>query len=240
MKMKKMKMKRKLSILLAGSVIAVALAGCGGTQTESSDVSDMSAESSAVSDVSTENSDVSEENVSSSDNTAESSADNAAESSESEEQSKYIQYSIITADISDEEIENAKTDFSKPTAFTVSSVNELNEFYKNNVKKYSLDKVDTGEDFKSLTADYDDNYFGTYSLVIILTKYKADTETDVGLVTLNNGSLNMDLYAEQPNQNDKTAYTCIITGFESSKIKGAKPVINLINSDGIAEDSEPV
>ncbi len=271
-------MKKKLSVILMGSVLALAITGCsakvtppsGAAEPTGSSVSDTADTSSEEPSAEEEEQEISlQSETAEPSDTASSSSDNstvsvsepsspvssqsgshssdAASSSSAPEPSEevtvsdtgndYLSYSTDFVDLSDKEITAQKTDLSSVKCFKITDKAALEDFYKTNAAAYALDKVDTGNTFGELARTFDESYMNHYCLVIILTQHKTGSEVDTGIARIVDGKLNIVLYAEQPKEKDKTSYTCIITGFDKNQVGSAEPQIELIDSDGIDDET---
>ena len=226
-------MKKTLSILLIGSVIAAALAGCNITTNKDNTSKD---ESSAVLDTSSVS------------DTADNSAEEIADTEDVEDgetvtdqkslnPSGFIEIGYDTIDISDEEAAKANLDLTETKTFTISSKKELDEFYQENADKYLLDKVDSGKTFQEASKEYDDDFYSIYNQVIIVYQYETDTEAEPE-AKVDDKELTIDLYAKQPESADKTAYSCMVLRYDKEDAKDAVPKVTLINQNPIAAEGE--
>ena len=220
-----------------GSPVTDTSAVSSSDENPSESSSDSAAESDTESTVSAEEStqtdSVSDESSSSQESTAESSVqqstdESADESTEeaSEEVSEYTP-EHLSFNISYCELSKEGLDLSSPVLFRASKAGMIGKFYTDNAGKYGLDDVSSGRSFKELSQDFDEAYMEENDVFVIIVKHKADTKAeppaDVGIVSVNNKKLHIEVFAEQPKNNEKAAYTCMLLSLYNSGIKDTEP-----------------
>lgn len=231
-------MKKRLSILLIGSIIAVSFAGCNITTGKDS----KSKENSTASSVSDTADDNAEENnnadgTDSTDDTADA-EDGETVTDSSEEAynpSGFIEIGYDTVDISDKEAAKANLDLKDIKTFTITSKKELDSFYKENAEKYFLDKVDGGKTFTEVSKEYDDDFYTIYNQVVVIYQYEKDTEVEPE-AKLDDKEIKIDIYAKQPESTDKAAYSCMVLRYDKLDAKDAVPKVTLVNQNPIAPE----
>lgn len=230
-------MKKKLSVLLMSSVIAVACAGCqSDTAADSSDKTSSAAESSvSVSENSTvsSNTEVSAENsISVSDDieiennisVADDENFDEIENTETGVDNTFFECAYNSIDISDEKMRLSSIDLSSPAIYTVTTADELKQFYNKNKDTYCLDEVDSGVTFSEATDLCDDMYFEEYDMIIIIQKYNKEDDIDLGDVYVEDSELKINILKTEPSLSD-ASFNCSLVRVAKQDRGDAKPVV---------------
>lgn len=238
-------MKRKLSILLIGSVIAVSLAGCGGSQPAESSGSANENTSSVTSSDSegTSNS----ENSQNGESNADTSSENSASESSDDEEIKYIDTNEISVAISAEVMSKSSAKLDEPAVYVITSVDELNKFYNDHKDEYSLDKSDSGDTFKTVSENMDNDYFADTAAVITVIKYDktakdedgAEVGAELGMMYVENKVLTVEVYAEKPADDSSAGWKLIIASGNKNQLSGVKNQSKVISPSAafVSEES---
>ncbi len=298
-------MKKKLSVLLIGSLVAISLAGCSGTNkpvettaipegstvestsnsesTVSSDTStksesDTNSTANSVSEKSeTKTSDASEKenSVQPSESTASEEEDigpkegdividedgneyvyheDSVEGEQSEnsnnteddmpvtsdgneEMPKYLDVTFTPIDGKDANIDKSSINMSSPTYYSISSVDEMNDFVSKYEKTYSVNDVESGVTFNTLAEKFDSNYFEVMSLVIIPVKYDKDTEPDIDTITIEGSDYVITVVAPSAQSDDKANCVCLVVQVNNME-KADKNIVLKVIEDSMISDGE--
>lgn len=299
-------MKKKLSVLLIGSLVAISLAGCSGTNkpvettaipegstvestsnsesTVSSDTStksesDTNSTANSVSEKSeTKTSDASEKenSVQPSESTASEEEDigpkegdividedgneyvyheDSVEGEQSqnsnnteddmpvtsdgnEEMPKYLDVTFTPIDGKDANIDKSSINMSSPTYYSVSSVDEMNDFVSKYEKTYSVNDVESGVTFNTLAEKFDSNYFEVMSLVIIPVKYDKDTEPDIDTITIEGNDYVITVVAPSAQSDDNTNSVCLVVQVNNMEKADRNIVLKVIEDSMISDGEE--
>lgn len=219
-------MKKKLSILLMSSVIAVSLAGC---QTDTSSNSSVSSapESSSSTSLSSDEASVDESDTSAVEGESSESSDNSLEESSSKiSAEEYISVLISSATLSTEKWKLKSIDLSEPIVFTITSSDEMDKFYEEYKDTYSLDDVESNLTFSEIIDTvYSDAYFDGNDIIIIIQKYDTDDDIEINEVYIEDSKLKINVYKNEPSSDEKTGYNCSFVGISKDERGSAEPVI---------------
>lgn len=250
-------MKKQLTaIILISSVIAMILCGCTQKANDSSadegaNTESGSSQTSGNTDSSTKSDASSGSSASDSDkNTQNSTAEKADENSEDgkdavvydengaviQTPTKYVSTTQMTVDLSDEVL--SKTGDSLRLAF-ITSRKELDDFYNSNKDKYSLDKVDSGSDFKTAVKDLNDVFFESNNAMIIVQSYDKDKGVEIGDTHIEDKGALIDIYKEEPRAPDKAAYVMNIICYSKDDISIMPEVNTLPAGSMYSDESDP-
>ncbi len=223
-------MKKQITIFLISSVIAMLLCGCTQQNETAPDKS-----SSAGSSVSAA-SEKAQEEVSSKVSVDSEGVVYNEEGEVLSTPSKYISTTQMEFNVSDEAAakvnENLRVSF-----FTTKK--ELDDFYSSNKDKYSLDKPESGSDFKTVTKDLTDDYFKVYNVMVVLQSYDKEKELEIGDTYNGDKGVVLDIYRDEPASADKAAYTMNIICYSKDEVSKA-PEINFLPAGTMyADESDP-
>ena len=149
------------------------------------------------------------------------------------------QYNSAVLDISDDNMKKSKVDLSEPVVFTISNVEDMENFQSKYETTYSLNNVDSGETFNEITKDFNAAYFDSRCVVVILTSYKKGTESNAGMISYDGKTITLDYYAAKPADGDDVAFGGeVISIMRDDLGKKGNPEIKLNRIDGeeITED----
>ncbi len=194
-------MKKKLSALLISSVIAVSFAGC--QPSEPSNTSSANSENQGSVSSSLQNS----------------------ESSTDEEISYIMEYVVSPVSLSTEKMDSKSLDLSSPVAFTITSSEELENFYNKNKDTYCLDVVESGPTFSDRVNSLEENYFDEGDIIIVIQKYSPESEIEFFDIGTQGNRLIINTQFKKPSSG-KTAYACSLIQITKAERKNAAPVIN--------------
>lgn len=230
-------MKKKLSVILMSSVIAVSCAGCqSAPAAETSDKVSSISESStsvseSVSDISSETQNSLENSMDSYDieNSSVSSVQSNTESTDEEgtEQkiiTKNLEYAFTPIDISDSNMALQSINLKEPAVHTVTTQDELKQFYDKYKTTYSLDEVDSGNPFSEVTKSCNEDYFVENDIIFVVQNYNKDEEIDFDIIYVENSELKITTLRSEPSSTD-SAYTCSLIRVAKNDRGNAKPVI---------------
>ena len=228
-------MKKRLIAVILGSVIAASLCGCSGQNNNSSSQTASGGESThSVSDAGGSEKETA---GSSGDNGGEKSA--AASAAESKGGSsaavsqdsdgtvyndegeviktptKYVSTSQLTVDISDKEMASFKEDM---TLAFLTSTKEFEDWYNAGKDKYSLEKTDSGKTFSELTEGFNDVFFQSSNVLVIVQSYDKDAGIEIGDTHNESDGTYIDIYKNKPASDDKAAYVLNISIYNKEEV----------------------
>ena len=223
-------MKKKLSILLMSSVIAVSFAGC------QTDTSDNNASSSVPeSSVSASSEDTSAEESENSENSDTSADESSDENIMPEYLSALTSYTILSSD----KLNSKSPDLSEPAVFTVTNSDELDKFYDEYKDTYFLDDVESKFTFtETIETVFGESYLDENDIIIMVQKYDSDYGIEVNEVYVEGSELKIQVYKNTPASADKTAYSCCFMGISKADRADAEPVIVEVPAINTGSDSE--
>lgn len=209
-------MKRSLTLILISSMIAVILCGCSSSDKEKSSSPESGA--SGTSQTSGESS------------AEKSQEDGSGELSEAEESKgkQYMDTLQIMVDVSDKAISGSETKPDEKKGYFLKTYDEFRKFYNDHKKEFSLEAVDSGSGFKEATKDLEKSFFDIYSAMITLQPYDKTQEIEIGDSYIENKSLTMDIYKEQPRAPDKTGYKLLLICLKKDQCGSLTPKLNIL------------
>ena len=149
---------------------------------------------------------------------------------------KYVSTIQKTVDISDAEL--AKTG-EELKSFFFTTKKELDDFVKNNKDKYALEKTDSGSTFSESTKTFDDSFFDTMNVIVVVQSYDKDKGLEIGDTHIEAKGPILDIYKEQPRAPDKAAYVLTIIGYKKKEVS-KKPEINILPAGEMyTDESDP-
>lgn len=244
-------MKRKLSILLIGSIIAVSFAGCGNNspsesknpESNTSNTSSLSSSASSDNSSSAEQNDENGENSSNVSAQVQQSENNENQTSQdgfiSTNGTQYIDTSAIVVSISNENMAKSTSNLDEPSVYLITSADELSKFYEQYKEDYSLDTVDSGDTFSDTISAFDDEYFKLGALVITVFKYDKTQDSELGEISREGNDLSVLIYAEKPEKAENTAWQLIIGSVSKSDVENSTPKASIVSILSAFTDEDP-
>lgn len=238
-------MKRKLSILLISSVIAVSLAGCGSQSSESkpsaeSIVSSSNSASQTTSDTekteeTSGNSAIQTENTDNSTQNSEESTSSETVTSENPNEMKFVNTSEFTIDISDEVMAKSSASLEEPAVHILSSKADYDAFCNSYKEEYSLEKSDNGVTFMEKTADFD---FDANSAVVVVIKHDKSSEAELGMIYSEGNTLNVEVYGDKPSSAENAAWNLVIATVSKSDVDGKTGITQFVSMAELEEEGD--
>ncbi len=150
--------------------------------------------------------------------------------------SKYVSTMQKTIDVSDAELAKTGEDLN---SFFFTAKKELDDFVKNNKDKYSLEKTDSGNTFSESTDTFDDTFFETMNVLVVVQSYDKDKGIEIGDTHIEAKGPILDIYKEQPRAPDKAAYVLTIISYKKKEVS-KKPEINILPAGEMyTDESDP-
>ena len=226
-------MKKKITALLMGALLVMALSGCTNGGSSSSEKSDSSQSESSAEEVSLDEDGnpvidlddsegweiVSDDESDEGDGGEE--GDEGDEDGEDEDPFSQQQYTIHY--ISGKNITSSDT---MPATYLIKSVEELNSFIEANKTLYSLDEEYSADDdidsttFIQVTKKFNEDYFSTGDIVLVFSDYSLAGDCDLGDTTVKDSTIHFDIWAAKPASAEDTGYVCFIVNIEKGSADG--------------------
>ena len=127
---------------------------------------------------------------------------------------------------------------SSPVYYTVSSVDEMNDFVSKYGSTYSINDVESGVTFDTLAEKFDSNYFEVMSLVIIPIKYDSDSEPDIDTITAEGDDYTITVVAPAASSDENTNSMCLVVQVNNMERDNRNIVLDVIQDSMIAEGEE--
>lgn len=232
-------MKRKLSIIVMTSIIAVACAGCQSDNANNNSQTSLTSENSVVANESADDNNENSSVVSDSSLT-DNDISKLVSDGEMTPSSKYLEYAYNIIDISNEKTAAGGLDLSNPAIYTITTKDEFTKFYNDYKTSYCLDDVDSGVTFSQATEKCDDDYFSNYDMIIIVQTYDKNDELDYDRIYIENSELKIETLKNEPSSAENTTYACSIIRVEKSMRNNAKPSLVICKPMEIIPEGESV